>query len=105
MSRSKQSVRSNRRLLHILDTNEIVILTPQTFNSTFLPNDFYWIGLMLNPILIHFLSRRFSVRQPYMAQADWVSNTGSKIFLNMREGIELKQICENLAKVHRRKTQ
>ena len=73
-------MRSNRRLLHILDTNEIVILTPQTFNSTFAKRfllDRFDAQSYSHPL---FEQGAFPVRQPYMAQADWVSNTGSKIF-------------------------
>ena len=91
---------SSRRLLFVEGRNDLVILSAHIFHSTFAKRF----------LLDRFDSKAFShssfekgalpIRQPYMAQADWVTSQGSKIILSMRGGYKIEaDLSTSLANV------
>ena len=91
---------SSRRLLFVVGRNDLVIFSAHTFHSTFAKRF----------LLDRFDSKAFShssfekgalpIRQPYMAQADWVTSQGSKIILSMRGGYKIEaDLSTSLANV------
>ncbi len=89
-----------RRLLFIKEKNEIVILSPQTFRSTFAQRfllDRFDLSSYNHPL---FEQGPFPRKQPYMAQADWVTQSGQTLTLNMRGGYRIEtDLSKNLARI------
>jgi dolichyl-diphosphooligosaccharide--protein glycosyltransferase/undecaprenyl-diphosphooligosaccharide--protein glycosyltransferase len=91
---------SSRRLLFIKDRNDLVILSASTFHSTFAKR--FLLDRFDSDAYSHpsFYKGALPIRQPYMAQADWVTSQGSKIILNMRGGYKIEgDLRNNLATV------
>ena len=89
-----------RRLLFIKEEKEFVILSPATFRSTFAKRfllDNFDSSSYKHPL---FPKSIFPKKQPYMAQADWVSQSGQTLSLNMRGGYRIEaDISRSLAKI------
>ena len=89
-----------RRLLFVEDKNELVILSPETFRSTFAQRfllDRLDLIAYNHPL---FEKGPFPRNQPYMAQADWVTQAGQTLSLNMRGGYRIDaDLSNNLARI------
>ena len=80
-----------RRLVHIPHLKELVILTADSFRSSFARR--YLISAFDSQIYNHPLFEKGADprKQPFFAQADWVTSQGSKIYLNMRGGYRIER--------------
>jgi dolichyl-diphosphooligosaccharide--protein glycosyltransferase/undecaprenyl-diphosphooligosaccharide--protein glycosyltransferase len=89
-----------RRLLFIEEKNEMVILSPEIFRSTFAQRfllDRLDLIAYNHPL---FEKGPFPRNQPYMAQADWVTQSGQTLSLNMRGGYRIDaDLSKNLARI------
>ncbi len=79
-----------RRLVHIPHLNEVIILSADTFRSSFARR--YLLSAFDSKVYSHPLFERGADprKQPFFAQADWVTSQGSKIYLNMRGGYRIE---------------
>jgi hypothetical protein len=79
-----------RRLVHIPHLNELIILSADTFRSSFARR--YLLSRFDSEVYEHplFAKGADPRKQPFFAQADWVTSQGSKIFLNMRGGYRIE---------------
>jgi len=88
------------RLLFIQEKNEIVIMSPKAFRSTFAQRfllDKFDSNAYNHPL---FEKGLFPRNQPYMAQADWVTQSGQTLTLNMRGGYSIQtDLSKNLARI------
>ena len=89
-----------RRILFVHQKKEVVILSPETFRSTFAKRfllDRFDSKAYNHPL---FEKGAFPRNQPYMAQADWVTQSGKTISLNMRGGYRIDaDLSKNLARI------
>ena len=81
---------------------KILILSAETYRSTFAKR-FLLNGLDLEAYdHPNFVSSIFPKNQPYMAQADWITQNGRTLSLNMRGGYRIEVDLEkNLATILR----
>ena len=91
---------ASRRLVFIKEFQELVVLSPETYRSEFarrfLLDQFDKKAYQHNQFAIG----PYPVNQPYMTQADWVTQNGMILSLNMRGGYVIEaNINNNLAKV------
>ena len=87
-----------RRLVHIPHLNELIILSADTFRSSFARR--YLLSRFVSEVYEHplFAKGADPRKQPFFAQADWVTSQGSKIFLNMRGGYRIEaDLTKNFA--------
>ena len=91
---------ATRRLLFVKNRGEIAILSPETFRSTFAQRfllDRFDLKAYRHPL---FEKGPFPRNQPYMAQADWITQSGQTLSLNMRGGYRIDaDIGKNLARI------
>ena len=91
---------SSRRLLFVKDKKELVILSAETYRSTFAKR--FLLDQFDLKAYSHALFEKsiFPKNQPYMAQADWVTQNGRNLSLNMRGGYRIEtDIEKNLARI------
>ncbi len=91
---------ASRRLLYIKSQKELVVLSPETFRSGFARR--FLLDQFDQTAYRHpqFAKAPFPVNQPYMAQADWVTQNGSTLSLNMRGGYKIDaDLSSNMAKI------
>ena len=87
-----------RRLIHIPHLNELVLLSAETYRSSFARK--YLLTSFNESVYKHPLFEKGADprKQPFFAQADWITTQGSKIFLNMRGGYKIEaDLAKNLA--------
>ncbi len=97
---SKIEPTAARRLLFIPNKKELVILSPKTFRSTFAQR--FLLDQFDSNAYNHSLFEKgpFPRNQPYMAQADWVTQSGQTLTLNMRGGYSIQtDLSKNLARI------
>jgi len=84
-----------RRLVHIPHLNELIILSADTFRSSFARR--YLLSSFDSKVYNHplFAKGADPRKQPFFAQADWVTSQGSKIYLNMRGGYRIEADLSN----------
>ena len=97
---SNPNQNASRKLLYVKDKKEILILSAETYRSTFAKR-FLLNGLDLEAYdHPNFVSSIFPKNQPYMAQADWITQNGRTLSLNMRGGYRIEVDLEkNLATI------
>jgi hypothetical protein len=89
-----------RRILFIHEKGELVILSPETFRSSFAKR--FLLDKFDQQVYGHPLFEKspFPVNSPYMAQADWVTQSGQTLTLNMRGGYRIDaDLAKNLARI------
>ena len=89
-----------RRILFVRADRELVILSPQAFRSTFARR--FLLDQFDQKAYRHNLFNQgpFPPKQPFMAQADWVTQSGPTLQLNMRGGYKIDvNLNDNLAKI------
>jgi len=87
-----------RRLVHIPHLNELIIMSADTFRSSFARR--YLLSRFNEEVYTHPLFEKGADprKQPFFTQADWVTSQGSKIILNMRGGYKIEaDLSQNLA--------
>lgn len=87
-----------RRLVHIPHLNELIIVSADTFRSSFARR--YLLSRFDAEVYAHPLFSKGADprKQPFFTQADWVTSKGSKIILNMRGGYKIEaDLSQNLA--------
>ena len=87
-----------RRLVHVPHLNELIIVSADTFRSSFARR--YLLSRFDEKVYAHphFSKGADPRKQPFFTQADWVSSKGSKIILNMRGGYKIEaDLSQNLA--------
>ena len=87
-----------RRLIHIPHLNELIIMSADTFRSSFARR--YLLSRFNEDVYTHPLFEKGADprKQPFFTQADWVTSQGSKIILNMRGGYKIEaDLSQNLA--------
>ena len=97
---SNEDPSAARRLLYIHEHNEIVILSPETFRSSFAQR--FLLDRFDAEAYRHSLFEKgpFHRNQPYMAQADWTTQSGGTLSLNMRGGYKIKaDLSTNTARI------
>ena len=91
---------ATRRLLFVKNQGELAILSPETFRSTFAQRfllDRFDQKAYQHPL---FEKGPFPRNQPYMAQADWITQSGQTLSLNMRGGYRIDaDVGKNLARI------
>ncbi len=89
-----------RRILFIHELGELVILSPETFRSSFAKR--FLLDNFDEKVYRHSLFEKgpFPVNSPYMAQADWVTQSGQTLTLNMRGGYRIDaDLSKSLARI------
>ncbi|HAF58237.1 MAG TPA: hypothetical protein DCL00_01480 [Opitutae bacterium] len=87
-----------RRLVHVPHLNELIIVSADTFRSSFARR--YLLSRFDEKVYAHphFSKGADPRKQPFFTQADWVTSKGSKIILNMRGGYKIEaDLSQNLA--------
>ena len=89
-----------RRIVFVREEGELVILSPETFRSSFAKR--FLLDRFDQDVYNHPLFEKgpFPVNQPYMAQADWVTQSGQTLTLNMRGGYRIEaDLAKSLARI------
>lgn len=87
-----------RRIIHVPHLNELIIVSADTFRSSFARR--YLLSRFDEEVYAHphFAKGADPRKQPFFTQADWVTSRGSKIILNMRGGYKIEaDLSQNLA--------
>ena len=87
-----------RRLIHVPHLNELIIVSADTFRSSFARR--YLLSRFDAEVYAHplFAKGADPRKQPFFTQADWVTSNGAKIILNMRGGYKIEaDLSQNLA--------
>ena len=87
-----------RRIIHVPHLNELIIISADTFRSSFARR--YLLSKFDAEVYSHPLFNKGADprKQPFFTQADWVTSQGSKIILNMRGGYKITaDLSQNLA--------
>ena len=88
---------NGRRILFLPERGDLVILSADTFRSSFarrfLLNHFD-ASAYDHPSFVHSANPR---KQPFFTQADWVTSNGSKVILNMRGGYKIEADLSSLS--------
>jgi undecaprenyl-diphosphooligosaccharide--protein glycosyltransferase len=87
-----------RRIIHVPHHNELIIISADTFRSSFARR--YLLSRFDEKVYQHPLFEKGvnPRKQPFFTQADWITSQGSKIVLNMRGGYKIEaDLSKNLA--------
>ncbi len=87
-----------RRIIHVPHLNELIIVSADTFRSSFARR--YLLSRFDAQVYSHPLFARGADprKQPFFTQADWITSQGAKITLHMRGGYKIEaDLSQNIA--------